>query len=103
MHKASAGLVCWTTLTHNAQMTEPDLPENIDLRFLAAQQARILAEMRDRFSALEIGVAALSADLKSTKETVEDISGRLEIVEGRLNIVDARLSRIEKHTGLLKA
>ncbi len=80
-------------------MADENIPENVDLRFLAAQQARILSELTE----LRVGQAALSVDLKSVKETVEDLDGRVEIIEGRLNSVDGRLARIEKHTGLVKA
>ena len=87
-------------------MTDEEIPENIDLRFLAEQQTRILRElahMRQDDQARDVAIAALSADLKTTKEGVEDLSERLQMVEGRLNTIDGRLARIEKHTGLVKA
>ena len=90
--------------------------ETVDLRFLAEQGKKILAElgeMREQtklvpqivvaVSELGIAIAATRADLGIVKETVEDISERLQTVAGRLNTVDARLARIEKHTGLVKA
>jgi len=86
-------------------MADEEIPENIDLRFLAEQQTRILRElahMRQDDQARDVAIAALSADLKITKEGVEDLSERLQMVEGRLNIIDGRLARIEKHTGLVK-
>lgn len=86
-------------------MADEEIPENIDLRFLAEQQTRILRElahMRQDDQARDVAIAALSADLKVTKEGVEDLSERLQMVEGRLNIIDGRLARIEKHTGLVK-
>jgi hypothetical protein len=86
-------------------MTDEEIPENVDLRFLAEQQTRILRElahMRQDDQAREVAIAALSADLKITKEGVEDLSERLQMVEGRLNTIDGRLARIEKHTGLVK-
>jgi hypothetical protein len=87
-------------------MADEEIPENIDLRFLAEQQTRILRElahMRQDDQARDVAIAALSADLKVTKEGVEDLSERLQMVEGRLNTIDGRLARIEKHTGLVKA
>jgi hypothetical protein len=87
-------------------MADEEIPENIDLRFLAEQQTRILRElahMRQDDQARDVAIAALSADLKITKEGVEDLSERLQMVEGRLNTIDGRLARIEKHTGLVKA
>jgi hypothetical protein len=71
-----------------------EIPENVDLRFLATQNARILRELAQ---------AAISADLKITKEKVESIDDRLETIEGRMNTVERRLARIEEHTGLVKA
>jgi len=98
-------------------MADEEIPENIDLRFLAEQQTRILRElahMRQDDQARDVAIAALSVDLKATKESLSadvagvqqeasDISDRLQIVEGRLNTIDGRLARIEKHTGLVKA
>jgi hypothetical protein len=87
-------------------MADEEIPENVDLRFLAEQQTRILRElahMRQDDQARDVAIAALSADLKVTKEGVEDLSERLQMVEGRLNTIDGRLARIEKHTGLVKA
>ena len=75
-------------------MTDEEIPENIDLRFLAEQQTRILRElahMRQDDQARDVAIAALSADLKTTKEGVEDLSERLQMVEGRLNTIDGRL------------
>jgi hypothetical protein len=59
--------------------------------------------MRQDNQARDVAIAALSVDLKATKEGVVDTSDRLQIVEGRLNTIDSRLARIEKHTGLVKA
>ena len=80
-------------------MAEDDIPENVDLRFLAAQLGKVLDNQRE----MQIAIAALSTDLKGVKETVDDLDSRMEIVEGRLNSIDGRLARIEKHTGLVKA
>jgi hypothetical protein len=91
---------------HHPAMDNEDIPENVDLRFLAEQQTRILRElahMRQDDQARDVAIAALSVDLKATKESVEDLSEQLQIVGGRLNTIDGRLARIEKHTGLVKA
>jgi chromosome segregation ATPase len=72
-------------------------PENVDLRFLAAQNARILRElgeireqtsliphMRKDIAELQVGQAALSSDLKIVKEDVaalkEDVAALKEDV-----------------------
>ena len=105
-----------------------DIPENVTLRFLAEQQARVLGDldgMRKDDQARDVAIATLSVDLKATKDEMRegfkkafgdieglrkdmregfaDFSDRLQIVEGRLNTIDGRLARIEKHTGLVKA
>jgi hypothetical protein len=105
-----------------------EIPENVTLRFLAEQNARILGNldgMRKDDQARDVAIAALSVDLKATKAEMRegfekafggseglrtkmregfcDLSDRLQIVEGRLNTIDGRLARIEKHTGLVKA
>jgi len=95
------------------------LPENIDLKFLAEQQARILSElarlrteqnemrteqhqMRQELAQVHNGqneiaaeVAALGGNMRDVKETLaveHDISG-----------IKMRIERIERHTGLAKA
>ena len=59
--------------------------------------------MRQDDQARDVAIAALSVDMKVTKEGVKDLSERLQMVEGRLYTIDGRLARIEKHTGLVKA
>ena len=49
--------------------------------------------MRQDDQARDVAIAALSVDLKVTKEGVEDLSERLQMVEGRLNTIDCRLAR----------
>ena len=102
----SIEIAAYLSREHDHAMADEEIPENVDLRFLAEQQTRILRElahMRQDDQARDVAIAALSADLKVTKECVEDISERLKTVEGRLNTIDSRLARIEKHTGLVKA
>jgi hypothetical protein len=90
-------------------MADTDIPDNIDLRFIAIQQARILSELAEMraglsdLAELRIGQAALSTDLKAVKESVDDLGERMSVAGLRLNTIDARLARIEKHTGLVKA
>jgi len=101
-------------------MADEEIPEKVDLTFLAKQGKQVLAELRDMradnqerdkkldkiandVSELQITMAATHADIGVIKQGVEDQSERLQTVEGRLNTVDSRLARIEKHTGLVKA
>ena len=84
-------------------MADEEIPENVDLRFLAEQQTRILRElahMRQDDQARDVAIAALSADLKITKEGVEDLSERLQMVEGRLNTIDGPACSDRKAHGL---
>jgi len=56
-------------------MADEEIPENVDLRFLAEQQTRFLRElahMRQDDQARDVAIAALSVDLKITKEGVEE-------------------------------
>jgi predicted nucleic acid-binding Zn-ribbon protein len=100
-----------------------EIPENIDLRFLAQQQQRLLAEfgemraeltgMREQtklipqiqrdVSELQIALAATRTDVGIIKQGVEDLSERMQSHGARLNAIDGRLAIIEKHTGLVKA
>ena len=60
-------------------MADEEIPENIDLRFLAEQQTRILRElahMRQDDQARDVAIAALSADLKITKDLLGSKSTR---------------------------
>ena len=90
--------------------------ENIDLNFLAEQGKQILAELRDMreqtklipqltkdVSELQVAVAALSVDLKGTKEIVEQIHKTQQNHGMRLNAIDGRLALIEEHRGMVKA
>ncbi len=93
-----------------------EIPENVDLGFLAKQNARILeelsearserGEMREQIklipqiakdvSELQIALAATRTDIGVIKADVEDIKETARLIEGRL-------VRLEKHAGLLKA
>jgi hypothetical protein len=94
-------------------MADEEIPEKVDLAFLARQGKRILDELKDmradnqerdrKLDEIAIGVAALSVDLKATKETVEQIHEIQQNQGARLNVIDGRLAIIERHTGLVKA
>ncbi len=107
-----------------------EIPENVDLRFLAEQQARILAELAEaraeraemRKQTAEIPelraeqhalagllgkVADAVTEVARTQERHSEILAAMhehdQLTGGRLNAIEARLARIEKHTGLVKA
>jgi phosphoenolpyruvate-protein kinase (PTS system EI component) len=104
-------------------MADEAIPESIDLRFIARQNARILgelAEMREQtnhipalradvsdlradVSELQHAMAATRADLAIVKDTVEKILETQQNHGARLNVIDGHLAIIEKHTGLVKA
>jgi hypothetical protein len=94
-------------------MTDEEIPENVDLRFLAKQQTRILgvlADMRRDMSELQVTVSTMRADQGRASETLEHHSELLETIRdtqqnqgARLNAIDGRLALIEKHTGMVKA
>jgi hypothetical protein len=97
-----------------------DEPENLTLKLLREMRA----EMREGFAELrgqivemkaeivdmqagdqrrDIAIAAISADLKITKELLERVHETQQNQGARLNVIDGRLAIIEKHTGLVKA
>jgi hypothetical protein len=103
-------------------MADEEIPDNIDFRFLASQNARILAEnsrifrelgeirselgaMREQtkhipqiradVSGLQHAMAATRADFVIVKESVEEITEATRLIEGRL-------FRLERHAGFTK-
>jgi len=104
-------------------MADEEIPENLDLRFLAEQNVRILRELggvRERMTAVEeqtqhipqiragiaelqVGFAAMRADQGRTGKLIEEIHETQRNHGARLNVIDGRLAIIEKHTGLVKA
>ncbi len=95
-------------------MADDELPDNIDLRFLAKQNARILRElgemreqtqnipqMRADISEIQIAVAAISTDLKAVKADVAGIAAVQKNQGERLNAIDGRLGLLEKHIGII--
>jgi hypothetical protein len=101
-------------------MADEAIPENVDLRFIAAQLGRVLSNQKhadhrfdgiegrlgnvedrlgkveDRLGRVEIELAATRVDLAIVKDTVEDIKETARLMEGRL-------FRLEKHAGFAKA
>jgi hypothetical protein len=111
-------------------MADEEIPENLDLRFLAEQSVRILRELgsvRERMATVEQHVAGIDEQTQHIPHIRADIAelqiefaamrvdqgraGKLleEIYEtqrnrgARLNVIDGRLAIIEKHTGLVQA
>ncbi len=108
-------------------MADEEIPENVDLRFVAAQLKRVLDNQKDaaqrfegvdrrfdgvdlrfdgvdrRLSEMEVAMAATRTDLAIVKDTVEKIYEIEQNHGARLNAIDGRLAIIEKHTGLVKA
>ncbi len=60
------------------------------------EQTSLIPQMARDIAELQIGQAALSADLKIVKKDVEDVKETSSIIEGRL-------VRIEKQLGYVKA
>jgi len=101
-------------------MADEETPDNIDLRFLAAQIGKVLdgqRELRDGqremrtelhetkavVAELQIALAATRVDVAAIKADVEGIRETQQNQGARLNAIDGRLALIEKHTGLVKA
>jgi chromosome segregation ATPase len=93
-----------------------EIPENVDLRFLAAQNVRILCElgemreqtslipqMRNDIAELQIGQAALSADLKIVKEDVADLKKDVSDLKNDVSDLKKDVSDLKKDVGGLKA
>lgn len=87
--------------------------ENIDLRFLAEQSKRILAELaelrteQESLARLVGKVADAVTAIATTQEHHSELLAKMYEIQasngGRLNVIDGRLAIIEKHTGLVKA
>jgi chromosome segregation ATPase len=94
-----------------------DEPENVDLRFLAEQGKRILAELAEARAEVRAEQHALASLLGKVSDAVTEIAkvqerhseilGKLVEIQAnqgaRLNVIEGRLAIIEKHTGLVKA
>jgi len=96
------------------------LPENIDLKFLAEQQARILSElarlrteqnemrteqhqMRQELAQVHNGQNEIAAEVAALGGNMRDVKETLAIVEHDISGIKMRIERIERHAGLAKA
>lgn len=102
------------------------LPENINLQFLAEQQARILSEldclrteqhhirteqhemrteqhqMRQELAQVYNGQHEIAAEVAALGGNMRDVKETLAIVEHDISGIKMRIERIERHTGLLR-
>lgn len=116
----------YTEFEGNDRMADEEIPENVDLRFLATQVGKVLdgqREMHGQIGELQIAVAATRADLSIVKDDVnvlkedvnalkedvnalkEDVNALKEsvhIIEHDIGGIKMRVERIERHTGLVK-
>ncbi|MGO9546542.1 MAG: hypothetical protein ACLPPF_17320 [Rhodomicrobium sp.] len=72
-----------------------DIPENVDLRFIAIQLHRmdgrigkLEANMNERFLRQEAEIARLQADVSETKAIGREVALRLTFIEKRLAAVE---------------
>ena len=102
------------------------LPENINLQFLAEQQARILSEldrlrteqhhirteqhemrteqhqMRQELAQVRNAQNEISAEVAALGGNMRDVKETLAIVEHDISGIKMRIERIERHTGLMR-
>ncbi len=81
-----------------------EIPENIDQRFLAEQQARILGELaqvrselnrvRGDLAAMQTGQEEISVVVGTLSVNLRDIKDMLGIVEHQISIMKLRIDRI---------
>ena len=100
-------------------MTDTPIPENIDLKFLAEQQSRILSElarlrteqheirteqhqMRQELAQVHNGQNEIAAEVAALGGNMRDVKETLAIVEHDISGIKMRIERIERHTGLLR-
>jgi hypothetical protein len=84
-----------------SQMSE--IPDNIDQRFLAEQQARILGELaqvrselnqvRGDLAAMQTGQEEISVEVATLAVNLRDIKDMLGIVEHQISIMKLRIER----------
>jgi hypothetical protein len=72
-----------------------DIPENVDLRFIAVQLQRmdarigsLEASMNERFQRVEAEIARAQADISETKAIAREVVLRLTLIEKRLTAVE---------------
>ena len=68
------------------------LPDNIDLHFLAEQQAKILTQLNE----VRNDIADVKADTAWIAEKVAALSVSLAIIENELSGVKMRVERLER-------
>jgi len=101
-------------------MADEEIPEKVDLNFLARQGKQILAEleearverramreefagMRSDISELQHEVAAMRVDQGRPNEPLGKVHETQQNHGARLNAIDGRLALIEEHVGMVKA
>jgi hypothetical protein len=90
-------------------MTDKEIPENVDLRFLAGQLKRVLDQTKlipklvNDVAELQVAVAAIRTDQGRTNELLEQVHEVQKNQGARLNVIEGRLALIEKHTGMVQA
>ncbi len=89
-------------------MTE--LPENIDLRFLAAQMQRGFAKaderfekIDERFERIEHSLAELSIAVAAVRTEQQIMRKDIDQIKETESIIEARLVRIERRLDFVKA
>ncbi len=72
-----------------------DIPENVDLRFIAVQLQRmdkrigdLEDSMNERFQRVEAEIARAQADISETKAIAREVVLRLTLIEKRLTTVE---------------
>ena len=74
-----------------------DIPENVDLRFIAVQLQRMdkrigdlesRSSMNERFQRVEAEIARAQADISETKAIAREVVLRLTLIEKRLTTVE---------------
>jgi uncharacterized membrane protein YccC len=72
-----------------------EIPENVDLRFIAVQLQRmdkridtLETNMSERFQRLEAEIARAQADISETKAIAREVVVRLTLIEKRLTAVE---------------
>ena len=100
-------------------MTDTPIPENIDLKFLAEQQSRILSElarlrteqheirteqhqMRQELAQVHNGQNEIAVEVAVLGGNMRDVKETLAIVEHDISGIKMRIERIERHSGLLR-
>ena len=83
-----------------------EIPENIDQRFLAEQQARILGELaqvrselnqvRGDLAAMQTGQEEISVEVATLAVNLRDIKNMLGMVAHQISIMKLRIDRVRQ-------